>query len=203
MKARARTALTTGFLLVTAAAVVGIAYYGVALRGEERARTDEAEKKVFLLDPKAVMELRVSAKGDEVRLVRGEGDARWRIVAPVQAAADEEAVGRLLERLATLERRGVSAAPGASTSVLASFGLDAPKVRLEAVLDDGRTERLALGDTTGFDGAMFVMPTDGRVLVVTSNARAALEQGLADLREKEPSPRPAEGSPRAGEAAGG
>jgi hypothetical protein len=197
MKARARTALASGIVLVTAAAVVGMAYYGMALRGEERARTDESEKKVFLLEPNAVKELRVFAKGDEVRLVRGDGagEAGWRIVAPIQAAADEDAVRRLLERLATLERRGVSASAGASTSVLASFGLDAPKVRLEAVLDDGRTERLALGDTTGLDGVMFVMPTDGRVLVVAGHARTALEQGLADLREKDQPPRPAEGSP--------
>jgi hypothetical protein len=204
MKARARTALGTGFLLVVLAAVGGIAYFGVHRRGEERARTDEAEKKVFLFEPPAVQELRVTAKGDAVRLARG--PAGWRIVAPVDAEADPAVVERLLQRLATLERRGVSASADAPTNVLASFGLDAPKVRLEVVLDDGRTERLALGATTGFDGAMFVMPTDGRVLVVSGNARAALEQGLAELKKKDEPTRPAaEGSglPASGETTGG
>jgi hypothetical protein len=203
MKARARTALGTGFLLVILAAVAGIAYFGVHRRGEERARTDEAKKEVFLLEPAAVKELRVAAKGDEVRLVRRPGESVWRIVSPVDAAANEEAVGRLLGRLSTLERRGVSASAGAPERVLARFGLDAPKVRLELVLDDGRTERLALGDTTGFDGAMFVMPTDGRVLVVSGNARAALELGLADLRKKDAPTPPSEGSPASAGKTGG
>jgi Domain of unknown function (DUF4340) len=204
VKARPRTALGTGFLLVILAAVGGIAYFGVHRRGEERARSDEAEKKVFLLEPAAVRELRVSAKGDEVRLVRGPGESGWLIASPVDAAANEEAVARLLGRLATLERRGVSASAGAPERVLASFGLDAPKVRLELVLDDGRTERLALGDTTGFDGAMFVMPTDGRVLVVSGNARPALELGLADLmKKKDPPSRPAEGPPASAGKTGG
>jgi hypothetical protein len=203
MKARVRTALGTGFLLVVLAAVAGIAYFGVHRRGEERARTDEAEKKVFLLEPAAVKELRVAAKGDEVRLVRGSGGLGWRIASPVDAAANEEAVARLLGRLATLERRGVFALAGAPERVRASFGLEAPKVRLELVLDDGRTERLALGDTTGQDGAMFVMPTDGRVLVVSANARAALELGLADLTKKGPPDRPAEGSPASAGKTGG
>lgn len=195
MKARTRNAVGTLVLLVTLFAVGGIAYVGVHLRGEERARADADEKKVFAFQPGAVKALRVVAKGDDVRLVRGEGGA-WRIVAPAEAPADPEAVRRLLERLASLEKRGVSSAAGASRDALANYGLDDPQVRIEAEIDDGRTERLALGDTSGFDGAMFVMPTDGRVLVVAGHARMALEQGLSDLKEK-PTP-PPEPAPKTG-----
>jgi hypothetical protein len=182
LKARTRTALTTLLLLALAAAAIAVAWYGVFLRGEEERGEEARTRKVLALDPARAREVRLVGEGGEIRLVK-EGDA-WRIVAPVRADADAEAVGRLLDRLAGLERRATSARSGAPPESLGAYGLDAPRTRLEIVLDDGRTERLALGDDSGFDGAMFVQPTGGEVAVVASNVRPDLEPGLEALRDR-------------------
>ena len=181
MKARARTAVTTLFLLAVAAGAVAVAWFGVHLRGDAERRREEKTRRVFEgLDAAKVREVRISGKDGEVRLVRA-GDG-WKIAAPVEADADPDAVRRLLDRLVTLERRATSAPAG--TRDLAAYGLAAPRARLEVTLEGGRTERLALGDDNGFDGAMFVQPGGGEVDVVAGDARAALDPGLLALRDK-------------------
>ncbi len=182
MKARTRAAATTLVLLAGAAAAISVAWFGVHLNVAEEKARDARSKKLFALDPAKVTSAVVAAKGGEVKLVRA--GAGWRITSPVEADADPDAVRRLLDGLAGLERRATSAAAGASPAELASYGLAAPKGRIEVAVEGGHTERLALGDTNGFDGAMFVMPTDGEVAVVAGEARAALELGLDDLRDR-------------------
>ncbi|HSN91623.1 MAG TPA: DUF4340 domain-containing protein [Anaeromyxobacteraceae bacterium] len=182
MKARARNALTTLLLLALAAAAISVARFGVFLRGEEERAEETRSRKVLALDPARAREVRLLGAGGEIRLAK-EGET-WRLVAPVRADADAGAVGRLLDRLASLERRATSAKAGAPPESLRPYGLEAPRTRLEVVLDDGRTERLALGDDSGFDGAMFVQPTSGEVAVVASSARADLEPGLDALRDR-------------------
>jgi hypothetical protein len=182
VQARSRTALATLLLLVLACAAVAVAWFGVHLRGEEARKEEARSRRVLDLDPSRVRAVRLTGPGGEIRLVR-EGEA-WRLVAPIAADADARAVGRLLDRLAGLERRAESAGPGASAETLRAYGLDAPRTRIEIALEDGRTERLALGDDSGFDGAMFVQPTGGEVAVVASNARPDLEPGLEALRDR-------------------
>src|SRR5512138_1689938 len=181
MKARARTALTTLVLLAMAAGTIAVAWFGVHLRGEEEKAGETRSRKVLAIDPARVRALRVVSGAREVRLAR-EGDS-WRVVAPVAAAADADAVRRLLDRLAGLERRATSARGGALPSDLSPYGLDAPRTRIEATLDDGKVETLALGEDTGFDGAMFVQPTSGDIAVVASDARKDLD-ALDDLRDR-------------------
>jgi hypothetical protein len=182
LKARTRNALTTLLLLALAAAAIAVAWFGVFLRGEEERAEEARSRKVLALDPARAREVRLLGPAGEVRIVK-EGEA-WRIAAPVAADADADAVGRLLDRLAGLERRATSAKAGASPEALGAYGLYAPRTRIEILLDDGRTERLALGDDSGFDGAMFVQPTGGEVVVVASNARPDLEPGLEALRDR-------------------
>lgn len=182
MKARTRTALGALLLLVLAGAAVAVAWFGVVLRGEEVREAEGRSRKVLDLDPALAREVRLTGAGGQIRIVK-EGEA-WRIVAPLSADADGAAVGRLLDRLAGLERRGTSAGAGASPETLRTYGLEAPRTRIEVVLEGGRTESLALGDDSGFDGAMFVSPTGGEVAVVASSARADLEPGLDALRDR-------------------
>ena len=182
MKARARSALTTLVLLAIAAGAVAVAWFGVHLRGAEEKAEEGRSKRVMAIDPARVRELRLVSGADAARLVR-EGET-WRLVEPVAADADPDAVKRLLDRLSSLERRATSARAGALPSDLRPYGLDAPRARIEATLDDGKVETLALGEDTGFDGAMFVQPTSGEIVVVVGEARGDLVPGLEDLRDK-------------------
>jgi uncharacterized protein DUF4340 len=182
MNARTRIALSTLVLLAAALVALAVAWFGVHRRGEERAREEARAKKIFDLDPALVKEIEVQAKGTDVKLVRA-GEA-WRIAAPVATGADPAAVRRLLDRLASLERRSTSARSGTSRDELKWYGLAEPRARIAFARADGRRETLALGDDNGFDGAMFVMPTGGDVEVVAGGGRADLDQGLTDLRDK-------------------
>jgi hypothetical protein len=182
MKARARTAAAAGLLLVVALAVGAVAYWGVHLRGREEREAEARSKKVLAFDPAKVREVRVVRDGAEVRVVRDGG--RWRIEAPLRTDADAATVDRLLAALSALERRSRSAAAGASSDTLRAYGLAVPRTRLEVLLDGGGSERLALGDDSGFDGAMFVMPASGEVDVVASAPRADLEPSLDALRDR-------------------
>jgi hypothetical protein len=182
MKARTRTALTTLVLLAAAAGAGAVAWFGVHLRAEEQARGDASAKRLFDVRPEQVKELAVSSHGAEVRLVRA-GDG-WRIVAPVAADADPEAVRRLVGRLASIERRSTSAPASTPADELKWYGLAAPRARIAFTRTDGRTDTLALGDDNGFDGAMFVQPTGGTVEVVAGAARQDLDQGLNELRDR-------------------
>ncbi len=140
MNARTRIAATTLFLLAVAGAAGGVAWFGVHLRGEERLRREARTRRLFDLVPESVTALRVEAKGGATRLVRDGG--RWRIVEPVVADADQATVRALLERLSTLDRRAISAAPGERREELRFYGLDRPRTRIELTLEGGREESL-------------------------------------------------------------
>jgi hypothetical protein len=182
MKARTRTAVNAAVLLAVAAGAVAVAWFGVHLRSlDEDARTARG-RKVLDLDPGLAREVRLSTAAGEISLVREGGT--WRIAAPLRADADQDAVRRLLGALAALERRATSAKAGERGEALRAYGLEAPRTRIEVVLEGGRVERLALGDDNGFDGAMFVMPTSGEVVVVASGTRPELEPALDALRDR-------------------
>jgi hypothetical protein len=205
VNARARLATTTAVLLVVAAGAVAVASFGVRLRRAEQAAGGGRGSKLFAVDPARVREVRVAGADGPVRLVRD--GAGWRLTAPVEAEADRDAVARLLDTLAGLRRRATSAPAGETAGELRFYGLDRPRTRLEIVLDDGRVERLALGDDNGFDGTTFAMPTSGEVVFIPSYARLDLEQSVTSLRGKPPAPAapsgPAGPPPGTGAAPGG
>jgi hypothetical protein len=179
VKARARTAVATGALLVAAAAaVLWAAREEKALDAGAEAKA--REERLFGFAEEDVTALRFRVDGEETRAVReGEG---WRIVAPVEAPGERAALDGAAGKLATLKRRSEVAAAGAGD--LGRFGLASPRAEVEATLADGRKETLALGDESSFDGSIFARPTSGGVVAVPSDARWALEKRTFDLREK-------------------
>jgi hypothetical protein len=193
VKRRVRPGAVILVLAVMAAGAVAVASLGVRLRGTERRLAAGRSQRVLELEPARVTALSVSVGGEARRLVRGA--AGWRIAAPVDAPADGAVVARLLAGLAALERRATVAAPGASPERLRSYGLDAPEALLEVTLEDGRSLSLAFGSGTGEDGAMFVQPGSGEVVLVAASARGALLPTLSELA--------AAPAGRAGQAPGG
>jgi hypothetical protein len=179
--ARARTALSALAMLGLATGALAWGWYAIEREGEREADAKRREESVFSFAAADVREVVVRAKGDETRLVR-DGDG-WRIAAPVEAPADAYAARTLVDRLAGLRRTREAAPPGGD---LAPFGLASPRVTIEVRLDGGRTETLAVGDSSAFDGSVFVRPTSGAVLVAPRETRWALERGTDDLRAKPP-----------------
>jgi hypothetical protein len=180
MKARARTALTTLALLAAAAGALLYAWYGVERKGEAEARKKEQEQRLFSFEAKDVKELLVEAKGGSTRLVR-QGDG-WQIPA-LGEAADRASADAAAERLAGAKRR--SEIPGApDQAALAGYGLARPRIRVEASLEGGRKESLALGDKSAFDGSIYGRAGTGPVLVLAGDIEWALDKGTEDLRDR-------------------
>jgi hypothetical protein len=203
VNARNRLAAGTALLLAVAGAASGLAWFAVVKHRAEREAALGRARQVLPFETARVTAMRIQVRGEDFRLERSagtvKGEVRWRIVAPFTAEADGGEVAALLGRLAGLERRAQSAAPGESLDRLRAYGLAAPSARFELELEGGGTVTLALGSDTGFDGTMFVSPTTGEVLVVESRARAGLERTSAQLRARPPAgpaaPAPLHGQP--------
>ncbi len=179
MKARTRSAIVPLALLAAVAAAVAYAYYGVERRGQQEMVRKEAEEKLFAFERDRVKELTVEANGSSTKLVRAPGG--WRIVSPVGADADRGVVDALLDKVAGLRRKQAVADAAADP---ARFGLAQPRARVTLALDDGKSETLALGEESSFDGSIFVRPTGGAVELVGGDAKWPIEKDLFDLREK-------------------
>lgn len=133
---RIRTILILAALLL----LLGGGYYLFEVRGREaRERAQAAERRVVNFDPAEVREITLDKRGERV-LARIE-NGRWRIVAPVEAAADEATVEGLLAFVRRLEK--VHTLDGLSD--LAAVGLDVPEARLGLGLAGGETLTLLLG----------------------------------------------------------
>lgn len=191
MKARARTALGSLALLAALAAAVAAAYFLVERPRQAEWERGEAEARLLPFDPAAAREIEVESGGSRMRLLRVEGG--WRVASPPEGPADAGRVTALLERLSSLRSLSRVAAPGAGG--LAAYGLEPPRSRLSVRLEGGRTETLALGEPTRFDGSLYVQPTSGAVERVSAEARLGLAAGLETLRAKPESGKPPAAAP--------
>lgn len=167
-------------------------YVAVALLGAvaayiyfvERPRGDDPvgqSEKVFSFSEEAVTSLRVEPKGGDALEARRDG-GEWRLVAPLEAAADRDEVEAIVGDLARLELRGTVVVDPAD---VAPFGLDAPPHSVSITLDDGATLALAVGDETPDTGLRYAQVTgDRRVIAVPSTIAATLDKNPFDLRDR-------------------
>ena len=180
MRSGKRAVLSSLVLVALAAAAVAAAWFGIARRDDARQARRSAEERLFAFQPADVTGLTVEAKGETTRLARA-GD-RWRVEAPVDAAADRGTVESIVDRIAELRRKGV--ADAAAPDAARRYGLAPPRAAIALALRDGRTETLALGDENPFDGTLFARSTGGAVALVPGDVRWLLERSTFDLREK-------------------
>jgi hypothetical protein len=128
-----------------------------------------------------VDELSIEREG-KLQIVRGDGDARFLITAPVQAVAEEATVDRILRelRFATWLRR----IPTEDVD-RKRMGLDAPSMSLGLTLGETHVALSLGGNAQSPEGARYVEVTDRRgtqVYVISGAAAEALSLELADFR---------------------
>src|SRR5262249_38233145 len=127
-------------VLAALAALLGGGYYVLEVRGSAaRAEARLAERRVLAFDPTRVREIRVETPGERV-VGRGSAEG-WRIVAPVEEAADEAVVEGLLAFVGRLEK--VRSLDGFDD--LRAAGLAAPRAKLGIGFDNGETLTLLIG----------------------------------------------------------
>jgi hypothetical protein len=172
----------TGRRLLAALVVLAglLAYvYFVEIRGTERREKEkEASEKVFPEGTEAVAELSLRREEESLRLVKDAGG--WRIVEPVPAAPDSDAVDRLLEDLDGIR---ITRELG-EVEDLAPYRLAPPALRVEVKPAGGKPARtLLVGDDAPTGGGVYVRIGEaGRVAVVTGAAplRSATMFALRD-----------------------
>lgn len=176
MKQQSRMLLTLAAALAVAAGGGAWAFYGVFEADREQAARDAAEERLLGLEADAIERLELRARGETVALEKSEGG--WKMVQPLQAAVDAQAVKALVDRLAGARRsRLVEAADPAA------FGLTDPSVVVAAVAGAVRAE-VALGSGNSFDGSLFVRDAAGRIATTDTTLRSALDKSAFDLRDK-------------------
>lgn len=120
----------------------------------------------------------------EIRLHR-EPLGRWKMARPLEAAADEAAVGAILSALNSIEvKRTVEEKPGAAD--LKNYGLDSPEIKVLISLRNGvALPPVSVGGKTPVGNSVYVRRgAETAVLLTDASLRSNLEKKLNDLRDK-------------------
>ncbi len=164
--------------------VVLVAALGAYLWVYEIPEAQRAAKKEKLLgiDKDAVTGVALAYPDREIEMKKD--DKGWRVVKPVDAPADENAVKAVVSTLVDAEvQKSLDQLP----SDLAPFGLDKPTVTARLTLKDGsQPPPVAVGKNTAIGGKMYVRKGDEpKLYLTTSSIGFGLKKEVKDLREKQ------------------
>ncbi len=167
-------------LLVVA---VGLgAYIYFVERHRDPASAPEPNEELFTFDADDVRELEVRAEDGAVTELR-QDDGVWRLVAPVEAAADDVSATSLAATLSSLEiNRVLDEGP----VDLEPFGLAAPAIEIGVAADGGNgRQRLLIGDETPTGSDRYAkLDASDRVFLIPGYHRTTLNKTTFDLRDK-------------------
>ena len=168
---------------VTVLIAAGLGAYAYFVESKRPPTPEKPTEKVFSFDKAKVREVSVEPKdGDAVRVVKeGEG---WKMVAPMQTAADTSEVDSLVQSLSTLQIDEVVAP---SVPKLADFGLATPQNTIGVVVEGTKEPvKLMLGDKTPDGGAVYAkLPTQPRVFTVAAYLEGSFNKKALDLRDRD------------------
>lgn len=168
--------------LVLLVVAIGLgAYIYFVERHRDPASTPEPNEELFTFDADDVAELQVRTEDGTVTELR-QDDGVWRVVAPVDTAADDVAATSVAATLAGLEiNRVLEEGP----VDLAPFGLSAPALDLSFAVGGEDRQRLLIGDETP-TGADRYAKLDGsdRVFLIAGHHRTTFNKTTFDLRDK-------------------
>lgn len=166
-----------------ALAIIGGAFYFIDRQAEEKKIIEETKKKLFPFVPKDIVEFQIIKSDDDI-ILRKEGES-WFVVNPLRAAADKEAVQRLLDSIVNaklettlfetqseekLKEMGISGKDSLSVTFKASSGL------VKTIIFGNRNPTMNLG--------FAVIKDDPRIFRLTADTRVEADKTLYDLRDK-------------------
>lgn len=171
---------TTVWLALVALALGAFIYLFEVRGGDERARAEALEKRLFAgLEVARIERLELSTADGQAAVIERDGD-RWMLVEPLSAPASPAAVKAILDALEGLEREGGVDAP----DDLAPFELAEGAHRV-GFSGEGVTGELLLGRATPVGANRYVIvPGASRIDLVRSFRLNAFEAPLDDLRDK-------------------
>ncbi len=167
---------------VAFAALVGLAayvYFFEIKSGAEKQKKKEESEKVFSFEPEQITAITLSHSGESIRLEKS--GEHWKILQPLPAVPDSEAVVRLLTSLQSMR---ISHELGKQAD-LSPYNLQNPQVTLELTVQEGKQlPALFVGDDSPTGGGAYArVGQDGQILIV-SGADSVRGATLYSLRDK-------------------
>jgi hypothetical protein len=169
--------------LIMAGVLVAISVfvYFYEIQGRDvREEAERLEGLLVVLDAADVTGLTLTNGSGTVEAVKS--DATWRIVAPVETAADDIALEAIVEAIAGAERQRL-VVEGAED--LAPFGLAEPFATVVFARGDAPPVRVSAGKETPVGGSAYAAIDDsGDVYSALLALRTSLDKSLFDLRDR-------------------
>jgi uncharacterized protein DUF4340 len=173
---------STAVLAVLAAALGAYIYFVDRHRAPAPADAPEAKGKVFAgVDAAKVEEVRIDRSSGESATLRKVNGA-WRLVAPIDVAADDSEASNLASNLATADIQSVV---DEKPKDLAAFGLAKPRLTLTFKTAGGPTRTLLVGDKNPIGSDLYArLPDAPRVFLVSGYLDGTFDKGVFQLRDK-------------------
>jgi Domain of unknown function (DUF4340) len=170
--------------LLFAVVAVGLGAY-IWLVEKPRMDAEARPDKLVQVEPDRVARVRL-AYPDSPAITLERRDKKWRIVDPLEVAADDTAVDRLVQQLADAKAERRIATKDAES--LATYGLegDGKRAKVTIGLDDGtELPSIIIGDTTpvGYDAFARVDGHD-EIIVIPLIVHTGVKKTVFDLRDK-------------------
>jgi hypothetical protein len=127
-------------------------------------------------DRLAIVDLRLSGGGKATELQRQSGAAGWRLLQPVDAAADPDRVDQLVGELAAIKPLNTLSRPGDPHQ----YGLAPPRLTVTCRVEDGGSYTLSIGDQSFDQSGWYASKLDGKVYVVPGSAVDQFDRSLTD-----------------------
>ena len=170
---------STFILIIVLGALVGYIYY----LNRDGATDEDAKEKAFAaVNAEDIEEVQIrSADGETSRAQKTEG--AWRLVEPVQAAADESELTSITNSLAALDMQRVV---DENAPDLKEYGLEPARLEVSfRTKADKEPKRILLGERTPTGGDLYArFPDQKRVFLVSSFLDATFNKNTFALREK-------------------
>src|SRR5262249_19222434 len=107
---------------------------------------------------------------------------KWEIAEPKRERADQDAVSSMVNNLSSLNYDKVIEENAAD---LKPYGLGTPTLDIQVKKKDGSTAEVLVGDDTPTgSGAYAKLPSQNRVVTISSFIKSSLDKRVDDLRDK-------------------
>jgi hypothetical protein len=146
-------------------------------------KSDVKKEKILAFEQDQLKKVRITKTGEPgpITLEKGD-DGKWRITEPKSYKADESTVSSLASNLATLNSDELV---NEKNTDWKSYGLETPKILVEATLKDGKTHKLSLGDDAPTSSGVYTrLDGDPRLFTIASYVKSSFDKPLNDFRDK-------------------
>lgn len=145
-------------------------------------KAQQEAKKKTLFEFKADDATQVSLVYDDREIVLKKSGDEWRLIKPIEVAADATSVTNLLNAIGDCE---VKKELTDASSDLTQYGLDKPLVTISVKLKDKDLPAIVVGKNTPVGFSTYVQKADDKKIVLTSSAfRSGMDKKVKDLRDK-------------------